>query len=309
MAVAYFIARRIHIPIKKLVSASKDVAEGNLDTKVAVRTNDELQYLAESFNAMAEALKKRDYQLKDFATQKIMESERLALVGQLSANVAHELNNPLQGIVTFSHLLLEDHQYNDPTLTFSLEKIVGQANRCRDIIRGLLDFARQRKPDKAFCAINDVLHECASLVEHQALFHNIEVIKHFQDDLPLAVIDSAQIERVFINMIVNAAEAMEGSGHLNISTRYSKRKDAIEIAFSDTGPGISQENLKKIFDPFFTTKDVKHGTGLGLAISYGIITGHKGTISVESQEGHGTTFIVELPVKANGDDGDYSNHG
>jgi two-component system NtrC family sensor kinase len=309
MAVAYFIARRIHIPIKKLVSASKDVAEGNLDTKVAVHTNDELQYLAESFNAMAEALKKRDYQLKDFATQKIMESERLALVGQLSANVAHELNNPLQGIVTFSHLLLEDHQYNDPTLTFSLEKIVGQANRCRDIIRGLLDFARQRKPDKAFCAINDVLHECASLVEHQALFHNIEVIKHFQDDLPLAVIDSAQIERVFINMIVNAAEAMEGSGHLNISTRYSKRKDAIEIAFSDTGPGISQENLKKIFDPFFTTKDVKHGTGLGLAISYGIITGHKGTISVESQEGHGTTFIVELPVKANGDDGDYSNHG
>jgi two-component system NtrC family sensor kinase len=306
MAVAYFIARPIHVPIRKLVSASKDVAEGNLDTRVAVRTNDELQYLAESFNAMAEALKKRDYQLKDFATQKIMESERLALVGQLSSNIAHELNNPLQGIVTFSHLLLEDHQYkDDPTLLFSLEKIVGQANRCRDIIRGLLDFARQRKPDKAFCAINDVLHECVSLVEHQALFHNIEVIKHFQGDLPLAVIDAAQIERVFINMIVNAAEAMEGSGHLNISTRHSKRKDAIEIAFSDTGPGISPENLKKIFDPFFTTKDIKHGTGLGLAISYGIVTGHKGTISVDSQEGRGTTFIVELPIKANGDNPNY----
>ncbi|MFN2303510.1 MAG: sensor histidine kinase, partial [Anaerolineales bacterium] len=241
--------------------------------------------------------------------QKIMESERLALVGQLSSNIAHELNNPLQGIVTFSHLLLEDHQYNDPTLTFSLEKIVGQANRCRDIIRGLLDFARQRKPDKAFCNINEVLHECVSLVEHQALFHNIEVKKHFQEDLPLAVIDAAQIERVFINMIVNAAEAMEGSGYLNISTRYSKRKDAIQIAFSDTGPGISQENLKKIFDPFFTTKDVKHGTGLGLAISYGIVTGHKGTITVDSEVDRGTTFIVELPVKANGDDGEETNHG
>jgi two-component system NtrC family sensor kinase len=309
MAAAYFIARRIHVPIKKLVSASKEVAEGNLETRVFVHTNDELQYLADSFNAMAEALQKRDYQLKDFATQKIMESERLALVGQLSSNIAHELNNPLQGIVTFSHLLLEDHQYNDPTLTFSLEKIVGQANRCRDIIRGLLDFARQRKPDKAFCNINEVLHECVSLVEHQALFHNIEVKKHFQEDLPLAVIDAAQIERVFINMIVNAAEAMEGSGYLNISTRYSKRKDAIQIAFSDTGPGISQENLKKIFDPFFTTKDVKHGTGLGLAISYGIVTGHKGTITVDSEVDRGTTFIVELPVKANGDDGEETNHG
>ena len=305
LIVALFIARRIHIPIRKLVSASKEVAEGNLDTQVVVHTNDELQYLADTFNAMAESLKKRDYQLKDFATQKIMESERLALVGQLSANIAHELNNPLQGIVTFSHLLLEDHKCDDPSTINSLEKIVGQANRCRDIIRGLLDFARQRKPDKSFCSINEVLDECVALVEYQALFHNIHVIKHFQSDLPLAVIDAAQIERVFINMIINAAEAMEGSGYLNISTRYSKRKDAIEIAFSDNGPGISKENLKKIFDPFFTTKDVKHGTGLGLAISYGIVTGHKGTITVDSQEGRGTTFIVELPVKANGDSGEF----
>jgi len=124
------------------------------------------------------------------------------------------------------------------------------------------------------------------------------------------VIDAAQIERVFINMIVNAAEAMEGSGYLNISTRRRKTKDAIEIAFSDTGPGISQKNLKKIFDPFFTTKDVGHGTGLGLAISYGIVTGHKGIISVESKEEQGTTFVVELPINANGNNnGEYLNHG
>jgi len=306
MVVSYFLARQIHIPINKLVTASQDVAGGNLDIQVDIRTNDELQYLAESFNTMANALKKRDQQLKEFATKKIMESERLALVGQLSANIAHELNNPLQGIVTFSHLLLEDHQCADTETKFSLEKIVGQANRCRDIIRGLLDFSRQRKPDKTLCNVNDVLHECVSLVERQALFHNIEVIKHFPDDLPLAVIDTAQIERVFINMIINAAEAMEGSGHLNISTRYSAKKDSIEIAFSDTGPGINEENMKKIFDPFFTTKEVGHGTGLGLAISYGIIKGHNGTISAQSEEGRGTTFIVGLPVKANGD---YSNHG
>jgi len=250
---------------------------------------------------MAQALKRRDEQLKEFATQRIMESERLALVGQLSANIAHELNNPLQGILTFSHLLLEDEDCKDSTTTFSLKKIVGQANRCRDIIRGLLDFARQRKPDKTYCNVHEVLHECVSLVEHQALFHNIEVVKHFQEDLPMAIIDAAQVERVFINMIVNAAEAMEGSGHLNISTRHSIRRDSIEIAFSDTGPGISEENLKKIFDPFFTTKDVGHGTGLGLAISYGIVKSHKGTITVESELGNGTTFIVALPVNVNGD--------
>jgi len=301
MAVAYFVGQRILVPINKLVSASEEVASGNLDAKVEINTNDELHYLADSFNEMARALKRRDEQLRDFATQRIMESERLALVGQLSANIAHELNNPLQGIVTFSHLLLEDSNSMDANTQYSLEKIVGQANRCRDIIRGLLDFARQRKPDKTYCNVHEVLHECVSLVEHQALFHNIEVVTHFQEDLPMAIIDAAQVERVFINMIVNAAEAMEGSGYLNISTRYSKRKDSIEIAFSDTGPGISKENIKKIFDPFFTTKDVGHGTGLGLAISYGIVTGHKGTITVESEVGSGTTFVVALPININGD--------
>ncbi len=309
MMVSYIVARRILVPIKKLVTASREVAHGNLEAEVTVGTNDELKYLADSFNAMARSLKKRDDQLKDFATQRIMESERLALVGQLSANIAHELNNPLQGIITFSHLLLEDDVCDDATTRFSLEKIVGQANRCRDIIRGLLDFSRQRKPVKALCDVNEVLHECVSLVEHQALFHNIHVIKYFQGDLPMAVIDHAQIERVFINMIINAAEAMEGSGHLTISTRCNPENEHLEIALSDTGPGISDENIKKIFDPFFTTKDVGHGTGLGLAISYGIVRGHKGTILVDSEVGRGTTFIVRLPVKANGDNGENSNHG
>ncbi|NQU30063.1 MAG: cache domain-containing protein [Anaerolineae bacterium] len=308
LILSYFIAQRILVPINKLVDASQEVALGNLDFEVKVSSNDELQSLANSFNIMNKALKRRDEQLKDFATQRIMESERLALVGQLSANIAHELNNPLQGIITFANLLLEDHKYDGTSIVFPLEKIVGQANRCRDIIRGLLDFSRQRKPDKTLCSVNEVLHECASLVEHQALFHNIEVIKHFQDSLPLAVIDAAQIERVFINMIINAAEAMEGSGYLNISTRYSKRKDAIEIAFSDSGSGISEENLKKIFDPFFTTKDVGHGTGLGLAISYGIVKGHGGSISAQSELGRGTTFIVTLPTKATEINGEESKH-
>jgi len=296
MAAAYFIAHRIHVPIQILVSASKSLEGGDLDTKVFVQTNDELQYLADSFNSMSSALKKRDEQIKDFATKKIMEAERLALIGQLSANVAHELNNPLQGVVTFSHLLLEEHPCDDPFYTDAVEKIVGQANRCRDIIRGLLDFSRQRKPDKTICNLNTVLENCVSLLEKQVLFHNIDIVKNLQIDLPMTVADPSQIERVFINLIVNAAEAMDGNGRLTLTTFFNAKDKTIEIDIKDTGSGIREEDMDKIFDPFFTTKEVGHGTGLGLAISYGIVKGHRGNLLVKSVEKQGTTFTIVLPV-------------
>jgi two-component system NtrC family sensor kinase len=297
LIVSYFIARWILVPIFKLIDASKAVAGGDLSTKVEISTRDELEYLAESFNAMALALQKRDDQLKEFATQKIMASERLALIGQLSANVAHELNNPLTGIVTYSHLILEVTQEDDPNKK-SLEKIVGQATRCRDIIRGLLDFSRQRKPDKTLSNINTVMEQCLSFVENQALFLNINITKNFQEDLPMMVLDASQMERVIMNMIINAAEAMDGDGDLILTTRSIQHDSFVELEFRDTGPGISEENIEKIFDPFFTTKDVGHGTGLGLAISFGVVKAHNGIISVDSEPGKGTTFIVRLPVKA-----------
>lgn len=298
MIVAYFISRLISVPIIKLVSANEEIAAGNLDARVNIKTNDELQYLGESFNDMVLALKKRDEQLREFATQKIMESERLAIIGQLSANVAHELNNPLQGIVTYSHLLLESDAREEPTKAY-IEKIVSQANRSRDIIRGLLDFSRQRTPDKTLCKINNLLDECVSLVENQALFINIHIVKEFQSDLPMIVIDPSQIERVFMNIIINAAEAMNGEGILTISSLFVPDDECVEIKFRDTGQGISEENLDRIFDPFFTTKDVGHGTGLGLAISYGIIKRHNGVIFVESEFSKGTTFAIRLPVISN----------
>ena len=301
--VSYLFARQISVPIRMLVFASKQVADGNLNTRVQVQTNDELQFLADSFNDMAASIQKRDQNLKEFATKKIMQSEKLALVGQLSANIAHELNNPLQGIVTFSHLMLEDSQNLNTNDQYSLEKIVGQANRCRDIIRGLLDFSRQRPPDKSFFNVNTIVDDCISLVERQALFHNIHIIKDFQEDISLAVIDPSQIERVFMNLIINAAEAMDGSGTLTITTKENKETRDVEISFTDTGTGISEENIRRIFDPFFTTKDVGHGTGLGLAISYGLVRSHKGSILVDSEVGKGTTFTVNLPIDENGDNG------
>lgn len=295
MVFSYVISQRISVPIRKLVSACREIADGNLNAKVEIRSDDELGKLASTFNRMGATLKERDEQLKEFTRKKIMESEKLALIGQLSANVAHELNNPLQGIVTYSHLLLENKCQEDEE-SESLQKIVIQANRCRDIIRGLLDFSRQRKPDKTLCDVNDVLKGCVSLLERQAQFHNIQINYDLQADLPKAIIDPSQIERVFINLIVNAADAMDHGGQLTLSSRFDSLESFIELRFTDIGHGISKENLEKIFDPFFTTKDTGHGVGLGLAISYGIVKEHNGTISVESEEGKGTTFTVRLPV-------------
>jgi two-component system NtrC family sensor kinase len=251
--------------------------------------------LADAFNFMASALKKRDEKLREFTTRRIMESERLAHIGQLAAGVAHEINNPLQGIVTYSHLLLERPQV-DSGMQESLKKIVTQANRCRDIIRGLLDFSRQRKPEKRLSNVNRVLDECIALVDTQALFHNIRIVKHLAQDLPQVPMDPSQIQQVFMNMIINAAEAMDGVGQLTLTTRHVPADSAVEVEFTDTGHGVSEDDMDRIFSPFFTTKEVGHGTGLGLAISYGIVKEHKGTITVESQVGKGTTFTIRLPV-------------
>ncbi len=295
LLLSYFIARNISVSVNKLVSASREVAHGNLDAQVEIRSHDELHELADTFNFMASALKRRDEQLKEFATQKIMESERLALIGQLAAGVAHEINNPLEGIVTYSHLLLE--RMPDPGRNRdSVQKIVTQADRCRDIIRGLLDFARQRKPDKRLSDVNVVLQECISLVSNQALFHNIEIVKDLAGNLPRALMDPSQIQQVFMNMIMNAVEAMNGAGRLTLCTRFDPGAQLVEAEFTDTGHGIRPEDKERIFDPFFTTKEVGHGTGLGLAISYGIVQEHNGMISVESESGHGARFTVRLPV-------------
>lgn len=295
MVLSWFISQRITIPLQKTVAASKEVANGNLGAKVDVTSGDELGWLAYSFNKMSLALKERDEKLKDFAKRKISESERLAMVGQLSANVAHELNNPLQGIITYASLALEKETFDESSRR-NINKIVVQANRCRDIIRGLLDFSRHKSPDKTLCNINSLLQGCISLVENQAIFHNIEIVMDLDHSIPMVLVDPSQVERVFLNLIINAAEAMEGKGKLTIRTAMGSTAQSIEIDVQDTGPGIPPENIGKIFDPFFTTKETGHGVGLGLAISYGIVEEHKGKLTVESELGKGTTFMVDLPL-------------
>ena len=296
-ALSIVISRRLSTPVRALVKASRRIAEGDLEARVPMTTHDEIRELAKAFNTMAAALAARDEQLREITRKKIMQSERLAVVGQLAADVAHELNNPLQGIVTYSHLLLERMPPDDPQRA-SVDKIANQAARCATIIRGLLDFSRPKKPHKKPANICAIIEECFSLVEDRALFHNIEVTRDHADCIPDAVIDPAQMQQVFMNLIINAAEAMGGVGRLAVSTRYDADREIVQIVLRDTGHGIREEDLSRIFDPFFTTKEVGHGTGLGLAISFGIVKEHGGNITVESQLGVGTAFTIDLPVGA-----------
>jgi len=224
----------------------------------------------------------------------LVSSEKMASLGKLAAGIAHEINNPLAGILIYSSLLMEDLPPDDPKRA-DLERIVQEASRCKEIVKSLLEFARQTEPKKEPTDINRAINDGLFFLVNQALFHNIEIIKRLDPNLPYVYGNAGQLKQVFMNIIVNAAEAMHGSGTLTITTSVSPDRNTVLIEFTDTGEGIPEENLTRIFEPFFTTKDVGKGTGLGLATSYGIIEEHGGRISVKSKVGEGTTFTIELP--------------
>jgi len=299
MVVSSFLANEVLQPIKRLVSASQQWAKGNLGYRVETTRRDEIAELTETFNRMASSLKERDEQLKEYTQQQIMKSERLATIGQLAAGVAHEINNPLGAVLMYAHLSLEEMDAADPRRE-NLEKAVGEATRCKDIVKGLLDFARQTEPKVEQLDANEVLERTLSLLENQALFQNIKITRLFSASLPNVMMDGSQIQQVFTNIILNGAEAIGGEGELTVATRTAPDGQAIEIEFTDTGCGIHRENIEKVFDPFFTTKEVGHGTGLGLAVSYGIVARHKGMIDVRSEPGKGSTFVVKLPLRKEG---------
>ncbi len=250
---------------------------------------------AEAERAKAHELGKAYKELKDLQSQ-LIHSERLACIGQLAAGVAHEINNPLGGILVYSHLLLEDLTTDDSKRA-NVERIIKEATRCKDIVKRLLDFARQPEPKVEPTSINVVLEETLSLVKDQALFHNIKITKKFHPWPPDIMGDKSQLQQAFMNIILNAAEAMDGKGNLILATRGVQDSRFLEIAITDNGCGIPPAHIKKLFEPFFTSKKAGHGTGLGLAITAGIIGRHKGSIEVESKVGEGATFTIKLPVR------------
>jgi signal transduction histidine kinase len=231
---------------------------------------------------------------RDINLQKtLMQQEKMASIGRLSAGVAHEINNPLTTILTSAMLLQEDLSADDPARE-ELQLIANETLRCRKIVTSLLNFARQNKPHKSIANINTIVAESILLTHKQAAFKDITVSSQLSPQLPDQMLDKGQLEQALINLILNAVEATSEGGTISVQTAWVPSLRAVRITLRDTGAGIAPEHLDKVFEPFFTTKET--GTGLGLAITHGIIQQHGGTIEVESHVGRGTCFTIYLPT-------------
>jgi PAS domain S-box-containing protein len=223
----------------------------------------------------------------------LLEQEKLTSVGKLAAGVAHEINNPLTAVLTNSMLLLEELKVDNPMYE-DLKGIADETLRCREIVRGLLEFARQEAPAKAESDLNKIVASVVGLVRKQFSFRNITIEHNLDENLPLVRLDRDQVQQVIVNMLMNAMEAIDRDGEIRVETSYDELRHTIQLKIKDTGCGVPEDARLKLFDPFFTTKDT--GTGLGLSISHGIIQRHGGSVSFESQVGRGTTFTIALPM-------------
>lgn len=309
---SYLNRQFISLPVTGLLLQTRRLASGDLEGALETRRGDELGELAAAFNDMTVNLRQAHDQLQNWAatlerrvverTQEIevmqrqlAHSEKMASLGELVAGIAHEVNNPLTGILVFSNLVLEDARL-DPQLRPDMATVVAETQRCAGIVRGLLDFSRQRAPQARLEDLNVLLDATLGLVEHQELFQNIRVERQYDDALPQIRIDPAQLSQVFMNLFINAAQAMPAGGVLTAATGWHPAADRLYITISDTGCGILEEHLGRVFDPFFSTKP-HQGTGLGLSVSYGLIRSHGGEIAVRSQVGVGSTFTILLPLR------------
>ncbi len=320
VVVTYFLTRSLMRPLEEMVVVSRLISDGDTSHRVRVSDESELGVLADSFNAMLDRinemtneryslLEQQAQQWTQALEQKVQErteqlaktqaaldrQQRLASLGQLAAGVAHEINNPLGGILTFASLVLEELPSDSPARA-DMNEIVAQTDRCRRIVKELLEFSRQRSARTAARDVNGIISRTLALLEKQASFQNIEVVRELDHDLPDAIIDESQMQQVFMNLFINAADAMNERGRLTVQTGRTSEEDYIFIRITDTGCGIPKNHLEAIFDPFFTTKDPGKGTGLGLAVCCRIVQAHGGRLEVESQDGQGTTFTIVLPT-------------
>jgi two-component system NtrC family sensor kinase len=291
-----YLVKSIITPINSLVAASKEIAQGNYCREIFPNSHDELGYLCVTFNRMIDAISERDQKLKEQTEMQIVQSEKLASLGRLASGIAHEINNPLTGVLSYSTALYDEIE--DEGCRSDLKVIIDETLRCREIVKGILDFARETKTERLPGDINKIITDLLSILEKHVNFQNIRVKKQLSENLPEIYIDSNQIKSVINNLTVNAVDAMHDGGELTISTEYDEDDNEVVVQVSDTGVGIKEENLTKIFDPFFTTKETGKGTGLGLAVTYGIVKRHNGTIRVDSSVGKGTTFTITFPVES-----------
>ncbi|HUP03737.1 MAG TPA: ATP-binding protein [Bryobacteraceae bacterium] len=318
--IIFFTRRFVTRPITKLIGGFKAVSQMELDKPLEIDDgSEELDELARSFNVMRDRLRaalaeinqftqnletkveERTQQLKA-AQKKLLQSDRLASLGQLSASVAHEINNPISGVLNLSMLMqrmLKDDGVPAGRLDEFrkyLAQVTSETGRVGRIVSDLLAFSRRGKPNRAPADLNKIVRMTLSLVQHKMKLSNVTVETHLAQDLPQAHCDASQIQQVALNLALNAAEATQGKPERRVDISTAMSGDAVLLVVSDNGEGIPPENLNKIFDPFFTTKPEGKGVGLGLAVSYGIVQAHGGDIEVKSILGEGTTFTVSLPV-------------
>ncbi|MBW2650161.1 MAG: cache domain-containing protein [Deltaproteobacteria bacterium] len=312
--ISFWMGHTIIERMRILKQAAETIATGDLDYQLPRSKSSDFGVLDKAFNDMVRSLKDRDDRLKR-TLQQLTQTERLISLGQIAAGVAHEMNNPLGGILLYSNLVLEELPEDSPAWE-NMNKIVYQTNRCKEIVQNLLDFARTPSGEMMPLDINDVLWTSLSLVKDQSMFHGIEIETSFTEGLPEVNGDRLRLEQVFLNLFINASDSMAEGGKLTVATKLISRfpSDAaestemekicllasphtIKITISDTGRGIDKTYQAHIFEPFFTTKDPGQGTGLGLSIAYGIVRKHDGFVDVESEPGRGTTFSIFLPAK------------
>lgn len=315
-----FIYKLVVKRLKQLIHAAKKVDLDNLDVILPVKTKDEIGFIALFFNGIIHDLKVANNEIQAWniglekklkehieklnkTREQLIQSEKMASMGILASSVAHEINNPLQGILTYIKLMQKiisgkDEKINENQLVnfeHYLQLMGNEIERCGDMVKNLLVFSKQSKLEIREANVNDIIRSCLRLLENKFKIHNIEIDMKLQKDILNIYCDIKQIEQTFIALIINSIEAMLGGGKISISTRSLNNRQ-VEVTIADSGEGISKENLKNIFDPFFTTKDEAKSTGLGLFVAYGIIREHKGTIEVESESGKGTEFRINLPV-------------
>ena len=235
----------------------------------------------------------------------LLQAEKMGSIGKLAAGVAHQINNPLGGIILFAQLILEEYELEEK-LRSDVERILSDGERCRDIVNELLTFARQTNQKTRLEDINRALDRTRFLLANQALFQNVEFVLNLDPDLPPVPADIQQLNQVFMNLILNAADAMEGRGRITITTTSRPRQGSIRVEIRDTGPGLAQEDIPHLFEPFFTTKEEGQGTGLGLSVAYGIIQNHKGRIRARNAPEGGAALIIDLPLQGPIDEESYA---
>jgi two-component system NtrC family sensor kinase len=318
-----FVLRLVHRPVQMLKRGTEELAKGDLGYQIAVESTDELGDLANSFNVMSLQLRAANEEITSWARtletrveektnelkrahDHVVHVEKMASIGKMAAVVAHEINNPLSGILTYAKLLkkwiqkVEGNEQKRIEIRECLDLVESESKRCGDLVKNLLMFSRSAPMNLEWADVNQVVNRCIRLVQHHLDLGNVQLQVETAPDLPVLHCDPAQVEQVLLALVMNAIDAMPRGGNLMVRTRSLPQSRQIEIQVRDDGVGIPPDLLPRMFEPFLTTKETGKGVGLGLAISKTIVERHGGVIEVESQPGRGTTFYIFLPVDAVG---------